>query len=388
MSFFEGLNFFTYLIAALSGAAVLGILEKPLRHYAFLLSVLFITAVFWSKPQQFLYLLIYVLLQIVLVKGYLAIRKRYGRKAGIYHIFLVLSIAPLLINKIGGLFHLSVLGFLGISYLPFRAVQMIIEIYDGVIEEVPAVEFLSFLLFFPSISSGPIDRSRRFHEDYEKVYTRQEYLELLGDGLMKIMLGLVYKIVLAALFAKWMEAVAYGETWYAGIGYVYCYGFNMFFDFAGYSLMAVGTSYILGVKAPDNFRLPFISKDIKEFWDRWHISLSHWFRDFIFSRFIMTAIRKKWFKTRLTGASIGFIINMLVMGAWHGLTVSYLLYGLYHGVLLALTEIYQKKARFYKKYKKKKWYQAVSCFVTFQLVMFGFYIFSGRMIETVAGFIK
>ncbi len=154
MNFFEGLNFFTYLIAALSGAAVLGILEKPLRHYVFLLSVLFITAVFWSKPQQFLYLLIYVLLQIVLVKGYLAIRKRYGRKAGIYHIFLVLSIAPLLINKIGGLFHLSVLGFLGISYLTFRAVQMIIEIYDGVIEEVPAVEFLSFLLFFPSISQA------------------------------------------------------------------------------------------------------------------------------------------------------------------------------------------------------------------------------------------
>ena len=82
---------------------------------------------------------------------------------------------------------------------------------------------------------------------------------------MKIMLGLVYKIVLAALFAKWMEAVAYGETWYAGIGYVYCYGFNMFFDFAGYSLMAVGTSYILGVKAPDNFGFRFISKDIKEF---------------------------------------------------------------------------------------------------------------------------
>ncbi|MFR9062700.1 MAG: hypothetical protein ACLVJO_02435 [[Clostridium] scindens] len=86
---------------------------------------------------------------------------------------MVLSIAPLLINKIGGLFHLSVLGFLGISYLTFRAVQMIIEIYDGVIEEVPTVEFLRLPALFPSISSGPIDRSRRFHEDYEKVYTRQ-----------------------------------------------------------------------------------------------------------------------------------------------------------------------------------------------------------------------
>lgn len=388
MSFFEGLTFFVCLLAALLGAAVIGLLEKPLKYYTFLLSLLFITAVFREKPVQLLYLILYVCLQIILVRGYLYVREKYGRKSGAYHLFLILSLSPLLINKISGLAHVSIFGFLGISYLTFRSVQMIIEIYDGVIKEVPLVEFLSFLLFFPSISSGPIDRSRRFHEDYEKVYTRAEYLELLGDGLMKILLGLVYKIVLASLFAKWMDSVAYGATWYAGVGYVYCYGLNMFFDFAGYSLMAVGTSYILGVRAPDNFRMPFLSVDIKDFWDRWHISLSHWFRDFIFSRFIMTAIRKKWFKTKLTGASIGFIINMLVMGAWHGLTVSYLLYGLYHGILLALTEIYQKKSKFYKKNKKKGWYKAVSCFFTIQLVMFGFYIFSGRMLETVMGFIR
>lgn len=388
MSFFEGLTFFSYLLVALLGAVVIGILEKPLRYYTFFLSLAFITAVFWKNPLQFLYLIFYVLLQIVLVRGYLYVRDKYGRKSGIYHVFLVMSLAPLVVNKISGLVHLSIFGFLGISYLTFRSIQMIIEIYDGVIKEVPLVEFLSFLLFFPSISSGPIDRSRRFHEDYVRVYKRSEYLEMVGDGLMKMMLGLVYKFVLAALFAQWMDAVAYGTTWYAGAGYVYCYGLNMFFDFAGYSLMAVGTSYILGVKAPDNFRLPFLSKDIKDFWDRWHISLSHWFRDFIFSRFIMTAIRKKWFKTKLTGASVGFIVNMLVMGAWHGLTVSYLLYGLYHGILLAVTEVYQKKSKFYKKNKKKSWYQAVSCFLTLQLVMFGFYIFSGRMIDTMMGLIR
>lgn len=161
------------------------------------------------------------------------------------------------------------------------------------------------------------------------------------------------------------------------IGYAYCYGFYMFFDFAGYSLMAIGTGYMLGVKVPENFNKPFISKDIKDFWARWHISLSERFRDFIFSRFVMLSMKQKWFKTRLTGASIGFLINMLVMGIWHGLTGHYILYGLYHGVLLAVTETYQKKSKFYK---KKKWYQIASWFVTLNLVMFGFLIFSGHWI--------
>lgn len=155
----------------------------------------------------------------------------------------------------------------------------------------------------------------------------------------------------------------------------------MFFDFAGYSLMAVGASYFLGIRTPDNFNKPFISKDIKEFWDRWHITLSHWFRDFIFSRFMMKAIKKKWFKTRLRGAAAGFLVNMIIMGAWHGLTPSYLTYGLYHGALLAVTEVYQKKSRFYKTNKKKKWFQFFSWFVTFQMVMFGFLIFSGRLMK-------
>ena len=71
------------------------------------------------------------------------------------------------------------------------------------------------------------------------------------------------------------------------MGYAYAYGLYMFFDFAGYSLMAVGVSQFLGIRTPANFDKPFLSKDIKDFWDRWHISLSHWFRDFLFSRFVM-----------------------------------------------------------------------------------------------------
>ena len=95
---------------------------------------------------------------------------------------------------------------------------------------------------------------------------------------------------------------------------------------------------------------------------------------------MMLAIKGKWFTSRLTGASIGFILNMAVMGAWHGLTANYLLYGLYHGVLLALTEIYQKKSGFYKRNKKKIWYRTQSWLVTIILIMFGFLLFSGALI--------
>ena len=97
----------------------------------------------------------------------------------------------------------------------------------------------------------------------------------------------------------------------------------------------------------------------------------------------MASMKGKWFKSKLTGASIGFMVNMLLMGLWHGLTYSYILYGLYHGVLLAITEIYQKKSKFYKKHKKEKWYKIVSWFITFNLVMFGFFIFSGRFLEII-----
>ena len=138
---------------------------------------------------------------------------------------------------------------------------------------------------------------------------------------------------------------------------------------------------MLGIRVPDNFNKPFISIDIKDFWDRWHISLSHWFRDFVFSRFMIWAIRGKKFKNRLNAASAGFIVNLLIMGAWHGLTVDYLAYGLYHGILLAVTERYQK-TKWYKAHKNKKIYQIASWFITLNLVMFGFLIFSGKFFET------
>lgn len=380
MTLYGGYLFYICLVLALIPAIVLGVMGKSLKHYSLSVSLIFICLVLANDINQLLCFIGFFLAELVIVKGYLFIRTKYGRNAKFYYGAVFFSILPLILNKCGALFELNILGIIGISYLTFKTVQMIIEIYDGVISEVPIMEFSSFILFFPALSCGPIDRSRRFHEDWVKVYNREEYLELVGTGLFKILLGLIYKLILAVQFYKLMGFFD-GQQWYFAIGYAYLYGFYLFFDFAGYSLMAVGTSYILGIQTPDNFRRPFVSKDMREFWDRWHISLSYWFRDFIFSRFIMKCVKKKWFDTRLQRASTGFIVNMFVMGMWHGLTTSYLLYGLYHGVLLALTEIYQKKSTFYKENKDKRSYRILSWFVTLQLVMFGFLIFSGRFVE-------
>lgn len=385
MSYYEGLAFFLLLTVALVVAAVLGTLELSLKWYGFAVSLLYVGLVFAGSPTGFAYFLFFCVWSVGLVKGYLAIRAKNGRKERIYHVFVLLSLLPLVLCKVSPLFELNLFGFVGISYLTFRVVQMIIEIYDGVIKEVSVAEMVAFLVFFPSFSSGPIDRSRRFLADLNRRLPREEYLELCGKGIWKLLLGAVYKFVLAAFAYKAMGYLETGTAWYHWVGYAYAYGMYLFFDFAGYSRMAVGSSYVLGIETPDNFNLPFISRDIREFWDRWHITLSHWFRDFVFTRFVMYSSKKKWFSSRLQRACAGFFVDMGIMGLWHGITPSYILYGLYHGLLLALTETYQKKSKFYKKNKNQRWYQVASWAVTMQLVMFGFFLFSGKLMELIAG---
>lgn len=109
------------------------------------------------------------------------------------------------------------------------------------------------------------------------------------------------------------------------------------------------------------------------------MTLSFWLRDFIFMRFARLAAKKRLFSSRLTTACCGYLIDMTLMGFWHGITLDYIFYGIYHGVLLSLTDIYQKKSKFYAKHKNKLGYKAVSWAFTFCLVVFGFAIFSGQV---------
>ena len=381
MQLFTDNSFFIWLAGLSIPAIYLGCREKSLKWYGMFVTFVFVWLSMGSNLNALFNLGLYTVIEYAVVRIYLELRTKKGRVTWQYRIFLLASLAPLTIYKILGLtgnkYH--IFAFLGLSYMTFKSTQMVIEIYDGVIKDFKTSNFIYLLLFFPAITSGPIDRSRRFDEDIDKIIPRDEYLELLGEGIYKILKGMVYKMVIAACFYTVMNYFGTGGTWYSIAIYFYIYGVYLFFDFAGYSNMAIGVSYIFGVKTPENFNAPFVSKDIKEFWNRWHMTLSFWFRDFLFSRITMALVRSRKIKNKLVIATIAFMINMFVMGVWHGLELNYIVYGLYHGVLLSACEIFQKKSKFYKAYKKDKWFIGVSWFITLHLVMFGFFIFSGRL---------
>ena len=373
MNYFEGNEFFLLLFVVLLIGFVVNFFEKRKDYYILVLSLLFAGAIYGKSRAMVVYLISFVIYQYFLV--FIAQRIETKRLKPL----VFLSILPLVINKVFALTSLHLLAFIGISYMSFKTIQIMLEISDGLIKEKISIkDYLQFLLFFPTVSAGPIDRSRRFLKEINEVMPRKEYLELAGDGVYRIVLGLLYKVVLSTYVYQMLLALNNTGTVVYSIKYMYLYTLYLFFDFAGYSLMAVGSSNILGIQTPMNFNKPFLSVDIKDFWTRWHITLSTWLRDFVFSRVLMQVIRKKWFKNRLHNATYAYMVNMLVMGFWHGLSVSYIVYGFYHGVLMAGFEVYQKKSNFYKKNKNKNWYKLLSWFVTMNLVMIGFFIFSGE----------
>ena len=379
MTPYSSLPFFCILAAVLLPAAILGHFGKRLRLYGLLATVLVLLAVFEGWKAKLLLLLFWAL-QSALCFLYLAVRKRCEKRPLLW-LFLLASLTPLLLVKLAVFIpNLQFLAILGVSYMTFRAVQVLIEIYDGHIKELDFLTFSYFLLFFPSVASGPIDRYRRFAADLAKTPEPEVYDSLATEGFWKLATGALYSFVLGNLLRQyWLDALpptGFGAT----VGYMYGYTFYMFFNFAGYSRMAIGSAYLLGVKLPENFHLPFLSRDMKDFWSRWHISLSTWLRDYVYTRFCTQALRKKWFGSGRASSYLGYFLTMLLMGAWHGLTPAYLIYGAYHGVLMSCNELLDTKWKRFRKLKKNDAFSILLVFITFHLFSFGLLIFSGRLI--------
>jgi len=383
MNYFEGLEFFLFLLIVLCGGFVLNFFGKKKEVYILAISLIFAGTIYGQSKKMVVYLVAFIIYQYLLVMLSNRLEKKWLKTLSL------LSVVPLVINKIFAITSLHLMAFIGISYMSFKTIQIMIEISDDIIKEKYSfLDYLQFLLFFPTVSSGPIDCSRRFFDDIKTIMPREAYLELAGTGVYRVVLGLLYKIMFSTYVYQMLSALKNTGTLTYSVKYMYLYTLYLFFDFAGYSLMAVGTSNILGVQTPMNFNKPFLSIDIKDFWTRWHITLSTWLRDFVFSRVLMNAMKKKLFKSRLQNASFAYMVNMCVMGFWHGLSISYVIYGVYHGFLMAGFEWYQKKSKFYKKNKNKTWYKLTSWFVTMHLVFIGFFIFSGEPLKLIMSILK
>ena len=376
MTLFADPSFFVLLAAAVAAAAAIGLSGHTLRHYGLAVSVGFLTCVFLKTPAQLVALLCFV----AAARASVLFLARNPKDRRRYLVSVAATLSPLVVYKVSAVFDQSLWGFVGVSYVTFKAVQVVIEVHDGLIprEELGLEDWLYFLLFFPQFSSGPIDRSRRFFADAHATPARDEYAGMLARGILLLLAGAVYKVVVATWIHRFYAPSAAGDAW-AQVQTALLYGLYLFCDFQGYSLMAMGASYCLGIRCPRNFRAPFAAVDIIDFWNRWHITLSTWFRDFVFMRFTRWIMHRKLLRDRLQVAMCAFMVDMLVMGFWHGIAWCYIAYGLYHGMLLAATQAMQKRWGFYKRHRRDGWFRACSWAVTQVLVFLGFAIFSGQM---------
>lgn len=387
MAFAQYTNLFSLCIFGLIliPAIFLGIRGKNLKCYGMIISIPALCAIMGLSSIHFLQFVLFIILEMFLIIAYYRSYRKNGSKK-FYKLCFVLSVIPIVLVKMGdyltNAIGYNLIGFVGISYISFRVWQLLFEIHDGHIEKLSVLNILYFITFFPTVSSGPIDRYNRFTEDLNTTINKKEYVnEYLIVGLKKIFLGAAYKFAIASCISVYIiDKIPSGITFKNAIFYMYAYTLYLFFDFAGYSNFAIGASYILGIKSPENFNKPFLAHNMKEFWDRWHISLSKWFGDYVFSRFVLNALRSKKIRNKKIAVRVGYMLTMTVMGLWHGFHFFYIVYGLYQGFMLVVTDIYVK-SKAYRKFKKSKYYDIVSRIICFQFIAFGMLLFSGYLFK-------
>jgi alginate O-acetyltransferase complex protein AlgI len=222
---------------------------------------------------------------------------------------------------------------LGFSYLSFELLHVVIERRRGRIPELSLPDLLAFVFFAPARVAGPIKRYPDFTAAVREATLSAENLHA---GTLRVLVGLAKKLfiadVLALTVAERPDVRSAGHAWVV----VMAFTFQIYFDFSAYTDVAIGFSRMLGISLPENFNRPYLAPNIREFWNRWHMTLSAWVRDYIF-----LPTGRGLFRTRLRAApaviaAISYLLTFLVVGAWHGVTAAFLLWGLYHGVLLAV----------------------------------------------------
>ena len=272
---------------------------------------------------------------------------------------------------------------IGISYITFRTIQAIVDSHNY--GRLTFIEFTSFLLFPMTLLAGPIDRSYRFQEDLKKGYENLT-LENVGKGWDILILGVLFKFVIAELVNMfWLSKIDENSVVFLDMANsAYAYTVYLFFDFAGYSAMAVGLSIMMGIFIPMNFNHPYLAPNPQDFWRRFHITLGTWLTDYFFKPLYKYLHQYAFLKKRkLLIQNIAIICTFLLMGMWNGLTWYFIFSGFLFG-------IYSSIHNWYVLYVKKGGYDYFSYFpdivsinlkrfLMFNGAVFALYFFSGRV---------
>ena len=224
------------------------------------------------------------------------------------------------------------LRWLGFSYIAFRLIHVLRDRQMGRLPELSLAEFGTYVVFFPTLAAGPIDRAERFAQDLRKDFALTQDETLLAG--QRLAIGLFKKFVIADILAliALNDALATqvrttGWMWVI----VYAYAFQIYFDFSGYTDVAIGIGRLAGIKLPENFASPYAKPNLTQFWNSWHMTLTQWIRSYFFNPF------NRWIRGYRSIPAwmmilIGQLVTMLIIGLWHGVTLNFIFWGLWHGL--------------------------------------------------------
>lgn len=240
------------------------------------------------------------------------------------------------INRIGNKnFNMTNLALpVGISFFTFQALSYVIDVYRNEAKaERNIFNVMLYISFFPQLIAGPIVK---YHDISEQIRNRKVDIQEVAEGLRRFIVGLSKKVLVSntmavtadTLFSVPLEEINILSAWIAALSYI----FQIYFDFSGYSDMAIGLGHMFGFKFLENFNYPYISRSVKEFWRRWHISLSTWFKEYLYIP--LGGNRKGKIRT-----CINKLIVFLATGLWHGANWTFVIWGLWHGAFMLLEEV-------------------------------------------------
>jgi len=270
---------------------------------------------------------------------------------------------------------------LAVSFFTFEFVHAIVDVYIGKIKRVGFRDFALFALFFPTMVAGPIKRYQNFVPQIEQVAKMDRLNGLVfASGVFRVILGLAKKSIIADSMNPLVQPLLTPAPYYTHADYwlgALAYTAKIYFDFTGYSDIAIGCSLLLGFQILENFDRPYWSENISVFWRRWHISLSSWIRDYIFIPLGGSRRGKMW-----TIANLAIVMGLA--GLWHGAAWHFVVWGLWNGAGLGLHRVWTALvgSRLPEALRSSRWLAASSIVVTFLFTVFGWVLFAVPDVKT------
>lgn len=368
----------------------------PNRFNRVRLCLLLLASLYFYTSFNFLFIVCLVIVLFSTYTGAILLRKFETKKRLLFIVSLIISLTPLLfykyfnffsdnISALLGLFsydtlpiHLKLLVPIGISFYTFQAVGYLIDVYRNKIQpEKSLIVYSLFISYFPQILSGPISRADKLIPVLKKL-PKFSY-DVAVRGFRMVLWGLFLKLIIADRCGIYVDAVFSGFEKYSSLGCFLTsiiYSIQIYADFAGYSLIAIGVSYLMCIPIIQNFNRPYFSVSVTDFWRRWHISLSSWLKDYVYISLGGNRV------SRIRNY-FNILITFLVSGIWHGANWTFIVWGFLHGFFQII-----EKATNQQKNKYGAFGTVTKIAITFLIVNFCWVVFRSPSIEFSYNYLK